>query len=121
MADSFKTESATPWGKRLLIVVVALLAASCFELRSRLFQLGFLLRCQNGKCFLMELELFAHHFGLKARHFRQFLSSQCFVERTAFARLTQLLSLGSKLFAQGFVSFGEAFVDRLHLSFLVIS
>src|ERR1041385_2317980 len=33
----------TPWGKRLLFVVFAHFAASGFELRSRLFQLGFLL------------------------------------------------------------------------------
>jgi hypothetical protein len=64
---------------------------------------------------------FAHQLCLEARHFRQFLSSQCFVERTAFARLTQLLPLGSKLFAQGFVSFGKAFADLFDLRFLVLS
>ena len=63
--------------------------ASGFELRTRLFQLGFLLSSQDGKHLLVQLVLFAHELRFKRRDFRQFLSSQCFVERTAFARLTQ--------------------------------
>src|SRR3982751_4385406 len=69
----------------------------------------------------MKLVLLAHQLRLEARHFRQFLSSQRFVERTAFVRLTQLLALGTKLFAQGFVPLGKAFADLLHLSLLVLS
>ena len=52
----------------------------------------------------MKLELAHPSAWLQARHFRQFLSSQRFVERTAFTRLTQLLPLGMKLFAQWFVA-----------------
>ena len=100
---------------------IAPFATSGFELRFRLFQLGFLLSSQYGKCFLMQSCSLAHQFCLKARHFRQFLSSQCFVERTAFAGLTQLLTLGSKLFAQGFVSFGEALTDLFDPGLLVLS
>ena len=65
--------------------------------------------------------LFAHQLGFKRCYFRQFLSSQRFVERTAFVRLTQLLTLSLKLFAQGFIPFGKAFADLLHLSLLVFS
>ena len=100
---------------------IAPFATSGFELRFRLFQLGFLLSSQYGKCFLMQSCSLAHQFCLKARHFRQFLSSQCFVERTAFARLTQLLPFGVKLFTQRFVGLGKAFADLLHLCFLVVS
>ena len=49
---------------------------------------------------LMKLESLAHQFGLQARRFRQLLSSQRFVERTAFTRLAQLLPLGSQLVEQ---------------------
>ena len=52
----------------------------------------------------MKLEFLAHQFGLQARHFRQFLSGQRFVERTAFTRLAQLLPLGPKLFAQRLIA-----------------
>ena len=63
---------------------------------------------------------YAHQLSLKRRDFRQFLSSQRFVERTAFVRLTQLLALSLKLLAQGFCLFGKAFADLLHLSLLLI-
>ena len=69
----------------------------------------------------MKLEPLAHQFGFEGSHFRQFLSSQSFIERTAFVRLTQLLSLRMKLFAQGFVSFGIGFADLFDLGFLVLS
>ena len=59
-----KSNPPTPWGKRLLLVVIAHSAATCFELRFRLFQLGFLLRCQNGKHLLVLLELHAHQLRL---------------------------------------------------------
>src|SRR6185437_7713 len=41
--------------------------------------------------------------------------------RTAFVRLTQLLALGMKLFAQGLVLLGKTLADLLHLSLLVLS
>ncbi len=69
----------------------------------------------------MKLEPLAHQFGFEGSHFRQFLSSQSFIERTAFARLTQLLPFGMKLFAQRLVALSKAFVDLFHLSFLVVS
>src|SRR5258707_2424804 len=97
------------------------LTPSGFELRFQLFKLGLLLSSKNGKCLLMKLELLAHQFGLEACHFRQFLSSQCFVERTAFPRLTQLLSLRMKLFAQGFITLGVAFADLFDFRLLVVS
>src|SRR5688572_5369028 len=69
----------------------------------------------------MKLVPLAHQLGLKASHFRQFLSSQSFIERTAFARLTQLLPFGVKLFAQRLVGLGKALADLFHLCFLVVS
>src|SRR5688572_18279213 len=69
----------------------------------------------------MKLVPLAHQLGLKASHFRQFLSSQSFIERTAFARLTQLLPFGVQLLAHGFVALGKALADLFHLSFLVVS
>ena len=69
----------------------------------------------------MELEPLAHQFGFEGSHFRQFLSSQSFIERTAFARLAQLLPFGMKLLAQRLVALSKAFVDLFHLSFLVVS
>src|ERR1044072_2751224 len=117
MADSFKTSNPpTPWGKRLLLHgALTPFATSGFELRLRLFQLGFLLSRQNGKHLLVKLVAFAHQLRLEARHFRQFLSSQCFVERTAFACLTQLVALGTELFAQGFVLRSKGFADLFYL------
>src|SRR5215218_7602188 len=108
------------WGDALLRWASAHFAASAFVLRFRLFQLGFLLSRQNGKHFLMKLEPLAHQLGLEARHFRQFLSSQRYVERTAFARLAQLLPLGTKLLVQRFVALGKAFADLFQLGFLVV-
>src|SRR6185503_19695276 len=52
-----KLESANSVGERLLFVVVAHLATTGFELRFRLFQLGFLLSSQDGKHFLMQIVL----------------------------------------------------------------
>ena len=69
----------------------------------------------------MELKSFVHQLGLQARHFRQFLSGQRFIERTAFTRLTQLLPLRPKLFKQRFVAFCKAFADLFHLRFLIVS
>src|SRR5215208_8412234 len=109
------------WGDALLRWASAHFAASAVVLRFRLFQLGFLLSRQNGKHLLMKLRTLAHQLRLEARHFRQFLSRQCFVERTAFVRLTQLLSLGMKLFAQGLVCLGKVFADLFDLRFLVLS
>ncbi len=111
-----------PWGRRLFLSSAsAPFATSSFALRFRLFQLGFLLSRQNGKHLLMKLEPLAHQFGFEGSHFRQFLSSQSFIERTAFARLTQLLPFGLKLLAQRFVALGKALADLFHLSFLVVS
>ena len=92
-------------GRLLLHVTLTPFATSSFELRLRLFQLGFLLSRQNGKHLLVKLVALAHQLRFETRHFRQFLSSQRFVERTAFACLTQLLPFSAKLFLQGFVSF----------------
>jgi hypothetical protein len=112
-----------PWGRRLVLCRAARFALfeSSFALRFRLFQLGFLLSRQNGKHLLMELEPLAHQLGFKGSHFRQFLSSQSFVERTAFARLTQLLPFRTKLVERRLVALSKAFADCLHLSFLVVS
>jgi hypothetical protein len=96
-------------------------AAPAFELRLRLFQLGFLLSRQNGKHFLVKLVALAHQLRLETRHFRQFLSSQCFVERTAFVCLTKLQALGSNQFVQGFVQLAKDLADLLHLGLLVLS
>src|ERR1700754_2143963 len=69
----------------------------------------------------MQLKVLAHGFRLETRHFRQFLSSQRFVERTAFARLAQLLAFGPKLVMQRFVALRKALADLFHLRFLVLS
>ena len=107
-------------GDALLLWASAHFAATGFSLRLSLFQLGFLLRCQDGKHLLMKLEPLAHQFGLEGRHFRQLLSSQCFVERTAFARLAQLLPLGPKLIAQRLVGLRGALADLFQFGFLVV-
>src|SRR6185436_587452 len=60
----------TPWGRRLLFVGLAHSTASCFELRSRLFQLGFLLSSQNGKHLLMQLVSLSHQLCFERRDFR---------------------------------------------------
>ena len=63
------------------------LAVIGFELRFQLIELGLLLRRQHGQHLLTELNSRAHQLGLEACHLGQFLSSQRFVERTAFTRL----------------------------------
>src|SRR5438445_7816114 len=91
------------WGTLLVIALFTGATAftpMAFELRFHLFKLGLLLSGQNGLHFLTKLESFTHQLRLQARHFRQFLSSQRFIERTAFARLAQLLPLRSKLLHQ---------------------
>ena len=68
----------------------------------------------------MDLKFRAHQLGLEARHLRQFLSSQRFVERTAFIRLAQLLTLCAQLFVQRFVRRGEALANLLQSCFLIV-
>src|SRR5882724_3331873 len=96
-------------------------AAMSFELRFQLIELRLLLSCQNGQHLLTKGKSRAHRLCLQACHFRQFLSSQRFIERTAFTRLAQLLPLRPKLFKQWFVAFHRALTDLFHLRFLIIS
>src|SRR5215475_464754 len=93
-----------PRGVNLLIVCFAHSLSTSFELGLRLVKLRLLLRRQNGKCFLMHADSFTHQLRFKTRHFRQFLSGQCFVERSALARLAQFLPFSPKLIAQRLVT-----------------
>src|SRR2546423_9365240 len=75
------------WGTLFVVARSTLAAASAtmrLELRFQLIELRLLLSGQHRKHLLMERKSGPHHLRLQACHFRQFLSSQRFVERTAF-------------------------------------
>ena len=118
---------ALPAHSKLGLLLIALSAESApasavttFELRFHLIELCLLLSSQHRQHFLMELKSRAHHFGLEACHLGQFLSSQRFIERTAFVRLTQLLSLCAQLLHQRLVRCREALANLLQLRFLIV-
>src|SRR6266581_2807524 len=108
---------------RLFVVARSSLAAARatmgFELRFQLIELRLLLSGQDREHLLTKRKSRAHHLCLQACHLRQFLSSQRFIERTAFTRLAQLLPLRPKLFKQRFVAFHKALTDLFHLRFLI--
>ena len=111
---------------RLLLIALAAesapaSAATFFELRFHLIELRFLLSRQHRQLLLPKLKSRTHQLGLEACCFRQFLSSQRFIERTAFVRLTQLLSLCAQLFEQRLVRGREALANLLQLRFLIVS
>ena len=91
-----------------------------FGLRFQLIELGLLLRRQHRQHLLTELNSRSHQLGLEARHLGQFLSSQRFVERTAFIRLAQLLPLRLQLIEERFVAFHKALTALFDFSFLIV-
>jgi hypothetical protein len=54
---------------------------------------------QNREHFLMQFMLLAHQFRLQYSFLGKLLCGQCFIERTAGFRLTQLLVLRTQLLA----------------------
>src|SRR5262245_56654517 len=121
--DGGLTTPSPPYPREdnLLVIVLAHFTSASFELRLSLIKLGLLLKGQNGKCLLMHSESFTHQFSFKTRHFRQFLSGQCFVERSALTCLAQLLAFCPKLIAKWLITLRIALAVLFHFCFLVIS
>src|SRR4030095_100927 len=93
----------------LLTFALTALRPLRFHLSALLFDLRLLFGCQHSLHFLTHLELFTHELSLKTCGLSQLLSGQSFIERTALAGLTQLLTLGAEFLMQRLGALAEAF------------